>query len=238
MVCSYLLKYLVKGRNMASIEQKFIINAAWAVLAAAVNAPLANAANLVDNSSDIFAVWLSDFDKSVQLADRFTLNKDAEITEITWSGQYSDSGTPPVDDFTIRFFEIDGETVSLDPLVELNPSSVDRTDSGTDFFMLDMFDYSTTFAPFTLKQGEYLLSIVNNTTKKPDDWFWSSTLPQKQDFTHFYREKDEKPWQGNFLGNMAFTIAGRSISVPEPSTILGIVFVLGLGAISRKSKTK
>jgi hypothetical protein len=223
---------------MASIEQKFIINAAWAVLAAAVNAPLANAATLVDNGSEIFAVWLSDFDESVQLADRFPLNKDAEITEITWSGQYSDSGTPPVDDFTLRFFEIDGETVSPDPLVELNPSSVNRTDSGADFFRLDLFDYSATFAPFTLKQGEYLLSIVNNTTEEPDDWFWSSTLPRNQDFTHFYREKDGEAWEGNFLGNMAFAIAGNTVSTPEPSTILGFLIVLGLGVISIKSKNK
>jgi hypothetical protein len=225
---------------MASISQKLVINAAsWTILATLVNAPLANSATLVDNGSEIFAAWLSDFDESVQLADRFTLNKDAEITEITWSGQYFDNGTPLVDDFTIRFFEIDGETVSPDPLVELNPSSVDRKDSGIDFFMLDMFDYSTTFAPFTLMQGEYLLSIVNNTTEEPDNWFWSSTLPPPtQDYVHFYREKDGEPWQGNFLGNMAFTIAGKSTSVPEPSTILGIVFVLGLGAISRKSKTK
>jgi hypothetical protein len=105
--------------------------------------------------------------------------------------------------------------------------------------MLDVFDYSATFAPLTLKQGEYLLSIVNNTIEEPDDWFWSSTLPPPtQDYVHFYRESDEELWQGNFLGNMAFAIAGESISVPEPSTILGTLIALGLGAISIKSKNK
>ncbi|MCU0533285.1 MAG: hypothetical protein MUD14_05240 [Hydrococcus sp. Prado102] len=225
---------------MTSISQKIAFSAAsWAILATAVNAPLANAANLVDNGSEFFAFWLSDFDESVQLADRFTLNKDAEITEITWSGQYSNNGTPPVDDFTIRFFEIDRGTVSLAPLVELNLSSVERTDSGTDFFRLDLFDYSATFTPFTLEQGEYLLSIVNNTTGEPDNWFWSSTLPPPtQDYVHFYREKDGEPWQDNFLGNMAFAIAGNTVSTPEPSMILGTLIALGLGAISIKSKTK
>jgi hypothetical protein len=181
--------------------------------------------------------------KWIVIADRFTLTKDAEITEVTWSGQYSDNGTPPVDDFTLRFFEIDRGTVSFEPLVELNLGNVARTDSGTDYFMVDVFDYSATFAPFTLKQGEYLLSIVNNTIEEPDDWFWSSTLPQNQDFTHFYREKDGEAWRDNiagvpFVGNMAFALAGKTTSVPEPSTILGTFIALGLGAISRKSKNK
>jgi hypothetical protein len=239
---------------MASISQKLVISAAgWATLATLVNTPLANAAiivNNVANDAQIAGYFVSDLDRSLvgvpaqQGADRFTLTKDAEISEIIWNGRYFDSGTPLVDDFTIRFFEIVQGTVSSEPIVELHLGSVARTASSIGF---NLFDYYATLTPLSLKRGNYLFSVVNNTTGQLDDWAWTFTLPQDLtnceqpknfDCVHFYREKDGEAWRDNFSGNMAFAIAGNTVSTPEPSTILGFLIVLGIGAISRKSKTK
>ena len=82
---------------MISISQKIVINAAgWAALATLVNTPLASAGIIVNNVSDdalITGAFVSNFDDSLfggatQIADQFTLNKNAEISEIFWSGQY------------------------------------------------------------------------------------------------------------------------------------------------------
>jgi hypothetical protein len=240
---------------MVSINQKSAFNAAGlAIFATLVNTSVANAGIIVNNVSDEAAIagaFMSDFNgnlsqRSTQIADSFTLNKDAEISEIIWSGQYFDSETPLVDDFTIRFFEVVEGTVSSEPLVELHLGNVERTDSGVDFFT-DVFNYSATLASFNLKQGDYLFSITNNTADLANDWAWSATVPQtirncgvSQNFDcqYFYREKDGEAWEGYFAADMAFAIAGRSTSVPEPSTILGTFIVLGLGAISIKTKTR
>lgn len=240
---------------MASINQKLVISTAGlATLTTLVNAPLASAGIIVNNVSDVAQIVgasFSDFNgflsgESSQTAEQFTLTKDAEINEIIWSGQYLDSGTPLVDDFTIRFFEIVQGTIFSEPLVELHLGSVDRTDSGADIFP-DVFNYSATLAPFSLKRGNYLFSVVNNTAGQADDWAWLATVPQNitncglsQNFDcrYFFREKDGEAWEGYFPADMAFAIAGKSISVSEPSTILGTLIALGLGAISIKSKKK
>jgi hypothetical protein len=243
----------MEGEKMISISQKLVISAAgWAALATLVNTHLASAGILVNNVSDdarITGAFVSDFDdslfgESTQIADQFTLAKNAEISEVFWSGQYFPDGTLLVDNFTIRFFEIVQGTVSLEPLVELNLGSVERTDSGADFFT-DVFNYSATIAPFSLKQGDYLFSIVNNTPGQVDDWAWLYTqpqefadcgLPQNSDCVYFYRSQDGEAWDGYLAGDMAFAIAGEQISVPEPSMSISIVIALGLGALAKKSK--
>lgn len=240
---------------MISISQKLIINTAgWAALATLVNTPFASAATIVNNVSDdalISGAFVSDFDdslfgESTQVADQFSLTKNAEISEIFWSGQYFPGGTLLVDNFTIRFFEIVQGSVSLEPLVELNLGSVERTDSGVDI-STDVFNYSATLAPFSLKQGDYLFSIVNNTPGQVDDWAWLFTqpqdiadcgLPQNSDCVYFYRSKDGEAWDSYFAGDMAFALAGEQVPVPEPSMTFGTIIALGLGALATKSKKK
>jgi hypothetical protein len=225
---------------MTSINQKLATSTAGLVaIATLFNAPLANAAIIVNNGYQIFGATMSDFDGSIapalQLADQFTLTGKAQVKEIMWRGLYFDSGSPLNDNFTIRFFKIVQENV-VEPPIEFHLGSVARQDSGVDLSGFDVFDYSAMLTSFSLDRGDYLLSIVNNTIGEADDWFWGVSSYRNSE--HFFRYNDGEFWERGDEGDMAFAIAGESISVPEPSTILGIVFALGLGAISRKSKTK
>lgn len=222
---------------MTNLKQQLAINSiGWVILLTGINISPVKAAIIVDNGTDIFAAITSDFDASVQLADEFTLTETSKIQEIIWYGQYSDGGIPLDDRFTIRFFEKVQGQYSSEPWREFNLDNINRIDLGLGLFGVNLFEYSATLTPLTLNPGNYLLSIVNNTQVEIDDWYWSASLPQDEDFEHFLRFEDEELWEEGFLGNMTFTLVGQATAVPEPSMIFGTVIAFGLGALATKSK--
>lgn len=149
----------------------------------------AQAADLFNNNApDLQNAVRSDFSFPVEAGDNFRFDTSNDIRSITWSGIYANSTSllpadaPAADNFSIRIFSFiqdpQGiETPATDPLVALKPVTLERISSGKS--IQDQYEiYSYTFnlaAPFGLKSGDYLLSIVNDTTASADDWFWATS---------------------------------------------------------------
>lgn len=131
--------------------------------------------NGAGGAAGIENAWNSDLDISSITAGSFSLVQDASINRITWSGAYGFDNTPgPTDDFTVRFYEDDGGLPALsNPIVEFPVgNAVNRTDSGTDIFGFDVYEYGAIVQFEAEASKTYWLSIFNNTVGEGDNFFW------------------------------------------------------------------
>lgn len=140
----------------------------------------------------------SDFDTSspsdtVQVGDVFTILTTSRIEVATWYGVYASGNSPPAgDDFTIRVFEVNAGTPDSAPLLEFAAGPVRRSDTGeniSSFF--DVYRYDFDFGESLLAPGDYLLSIVNDTSGALDDWYWATA---SGDGISWERDLDGDSW--------------------------------------------
>lgn len=157
------------------------------------------------------------------VGDVFSMATTNEIGKVDWWGTYVGTNIPPVqpDDFEIRLFDVVGTTPEITPFFVASVGDVGRSDTGLDdFHGRDIFFYYTSIPNITLSSGDYLLSIVNDTSSEPsNDWSWT-------DHDHgrgpvWFRNNETDPWGIAGNGPRAFRL-----SVPEPTTLA--LFSLGL----------
>ena len=182
----------------------------------------------------------SDPDATLVAGDDFTLATAAIITDVHWFGLYSpfDTRTATTDNFTIRLFTMASSVPAQTPFFSENVGSVATTEFTTviDEQEFHYFGYSA-FIPVTpLAAGQYLLSIVNNTSADANDnWVWLSST---RSGGFFVRGFDSGPWvPNNLFFNLAFQLTDDlAPSVPEPAA-LGIL-VGGLVALALRTRRR
>ena len=189
-----------------------------------------SAATIWDNGSpDLVNGTYSDFAFAQQEGDAFSVALAQTANQIQWWGGYGQTVAPP-DNFTIRFFSVTVGVPATAPLFSYTPV-VSRTDTGVDLFGYDLFLYSATIPDTLFGPGDYLLSIVNNTSPLPpgDYWYWASSA---QTGTSWSRQLDGQPWN-SIEGEFAFKILGpngNGTGVPESGTG-ALLFGFGLAGL-------
>lgn len=198
-----------------------------ALLVCSIKNP-AQAAVLFDNGApDLRLAIESDFALPVEAGDNFTFTSSNDVTKITWSGLYASrqavSLTPTADQFSVRIFEFLNGSPAVSPLVAFNNVSVDRSGNPQ-----NQFFYNYSFAPpqpLTLKAGNYLFSVVNNTEADTIlNWFWATSNETGNDFGRF--QPGDQWFVDSNTAELSFALEGNSKSVPTPALLPGL---MGLG---------
>lgn len=180
-----------------------------------------------DNGApDLVTALASDFHFPAQAAEDFSLTSETTISGVQWWGTYGGSfpGPPSPDTFTIRLYlpDIDGSPMQL-PEREWQVGQPYRIDTGLDLQQnFDLFEYRATLGEITLSEGDYFLSIVNNTIGTRDDWFWATS---DANGNAFHRSFDSSAWR-NDIPSRQLELAFRVLGVPEPASV--VVLATGL----------
>jgi len=183
-----------------------------------------------------FSISDSDFSGPApfgQSADGFTLPSPETIAQIQWWGVYFPGNVLSVDDFTIRIFPFVGATPAINPLISFDTTGVQRVDSGLGTSNSDIYVYSLDGLNAPLPSGQYLLSVVNNTTLNPtSDWHWATSADLSG--SAWVRPTDGSAW---FVASneLAFNIRFNIRAIPEPITAtLGLMSLGVLGLATRR----
>lgn len=201
---------------------------------------------IYDNGLPNDAQWRnSDFSNQFggQAADDFILGTDSSLTAITWYGSYLFTPQQPLpDDFTIIIYSDASGMPASSPLYIASLSGeVSRQFTGVvvndvwgDF---EMYRYDVSVQALALTADtRYWLSIVNNTsaTTQFGGWAWAYNLDGDDpnftgDATHRWI-REGGVWERYGSSNLAFTLHGPAVGVPEPGTLaLFLAGLLGLG---------
>jgi hypothetical protein len=165
------------------------LTAAFAYAVLAVAGGFANAGVIYDggipDTNESGSISDLDFNPSFLTAESFSLSAQAAtITDIHWWGYYNngdDPGSPGTDDFSIRVYgDNGGNPDSGNILLDINPGSANRTDTGLDNVNSaygDLYSHSVDIAPLDLADSTtYYASIFNNTTAGGTGiWAWAAT---------------------------------------------------------------
>ena len=173
-----------------------------------------------------------------EVGDNFTLSSRSVVQSVLWAGAY-DFGDDllAADNFSVRIFDLSNGVPPAMPRLEYSNIQVSRSDFGGSLYLY-RYDLST---PVTLASGNYFLSVVNNTSTDPDDWFWAGSslpgvgnpffrdLPQQSDGS--FPVLDWQPLPSDGSAELSFAIRGQS--VPTPALLPGLI---GLGAVAFKKR--
>lgn len=143
----------------------------------------ASAIAVYDNGPFTNTSSSSDLSQNVTFAEDFSLTATSTtIRSIHWQGRLASTNpakTYEIDDFRVQIYQ-DASPISPSGLLyDFHVgSNVNRTDTGIDFFGLDMYTYSANLGGstgITLGAGTYWLSIFNDSSADSDGdwWTWS-----------------------------------------------------------------
>ena len=209
--------------------KKILDGIASGLLILIIGSSFTHAAIIYENASGVNNAVFSDPHIGQFIADDFSLSPGRNtITNINWTGIYTEDVPPAPDEFKIQLFADVGGVPAVTPLLSLIISKLSRIDTGIDIFFDDLFAYSATVSPITLPPDTtFWLSIVNaEPAALFSDWAWGSQLLgdlASDDIAGRYRE--DVPWfiSSHFIQD--FTISGP-VSVAEPAAI--VLLAIGL----------
>lgn len=191
---------------------------AGAPVGGSVNAPSADPI-LFDGSiapGDVNDLGANDSDAGGQrLAEDFSFPDPVIVTSITFLGGYFPTSTPQTDSFTLTIYKDNmGLPDPLSIVTQIALANLDRTDTGTDVFGIDLYTYTASFAGVSLLGGtRYWLTIVNNTTGDTDDnWAWAG----KHEVGNFARSfNGGVTWFDTPAGSFSFLLRGTVDECPN-----------------------
>ncbi|MEM7454741.1 MAG: hypothetical protein AAF456_10365 [Planctomycetota bacterium] len=162
-------------------------------------------------------------------ADEFELQVESIIGRIEWTGLYAGNDSPQDDSFTIHIFEdAGGSPLGGTPVASFSPgNNVNRTDSGTNFAGLDVYEYSVDLMFVADPDTSYWLSIINDTTNDPNDnWYWGTNTSFGNNHRSF---NNGATWQ-----QIGARTDFRLLSIPEPASGLVVSVASALALIRRR----
>ena len=208
---------------------------------------------------DTGAFISSDFIVPQQAGDIFSLGQEVDdnnLVTVRWYGLYATSSFGTVapltaDDFTASFYAIDSGTGVIDVAPTASVTGADlpvqrKLPPFDTSFGFDIFEYVSSFsigAGVVLPAGDYLLSIVNDSTAAGRDvqWFWRSnatgvgTDPNAKNRPG--QVADANGWTtitGQGGVRLAYTLSVNGIPTPATANLLLLGFGL-IGAMRKKS---
>lgn len=211
----------------------------FALLAFAGSATV-DAAILHDNGSPVLnAADRSDVDTGAQVGDRFTVTTRETIQSIQWWGLYGFEGSAQsVDVFTAQIYTVTGGAPSTTPLLSFSLTGVTRQVIGTaNPGGYSVYVYEAAIPNAIVAPGNYVLSLMNNTTADAgDSWFWSNN--SQTPGTSVRRNSPSVSWElsdldGDPFRNHAFKISGV-FTVPEAATSSLLATAMGALAVRRR----
>ena len=163
--------------------------------------------------------YYSDLERSMFVADDFTLTNSHTITDVYWWGEYYITEASP-DDFTVAFYN-EAASPAATPFKSYAVGPANRTDTGDTFGGDPIYRYSYTLSePLPLSAGiKYYISIYNNTADTDnDDWAWLSA--DNGNATYYWRNSTTGGWEFRPTYDFAFrlTVEGGGPVIPEPIT--------------------
>jgi len=149
--------------------------------------------------------------------DNFTLGATSSINNVQWTGGYFSGSPSAISSFTLGLYADSGGTPGALVSSDLISGTANET-----FLTGQIYSYSANILPYTATAGtQYWLSI-QATVGFPPQWGWATgTGGDGAAYQVFFGTGGSVPV------DMAFTLNGSAVAVPEPSTL-----VLGaLGAL-------
>lgn len=196
--------------------------------AVVVSAPI-HATIIYDNgqADDEFLVegWVSDSSFPQEIGDDFSLSTTSVINGIQWWGGYFENARTSPDNFTIGIFELHGGVPGQIPLFLHNVGdvSVDFSRGLPTHGGWSEYLYTSPINEVTLDPGDYLLSIVNETSAADLLWYWHTSSTSGSSWE---RTSGSAAWTG--LGDeFAFNL--RGIEVSEPGVF--VLFLIGIASL-------
>lgn len=144
------------------------------------------------------------------VADRFSLGAGATLGSITFSGSYLDNVASPLETFGVVIYEGSG----LSPGSELQRwSALDptRTDTGSDVFGFDSYEYNLDFTDIFLGAGNYFISVIQDDALG-QNWGWHG---DKSLSGGRFTQDGGSGWSNAFAG-YDFSIHGANDQPDEP----------------------
>lgn len=113
-----------------------------------------------------------------RLAEDFSFPVSVIVSKITFLGGYYRDNTPLTDSFTLTIYNDSSGLPDPSAIVaQIDLVDVSRTDTGTNYGTLDIYEYTASFENVHLSANTvYWLLIVNDTSNDANDnWVWAGT---------------------------------------------------------------
>lgn len=172
-------------------------------------------------------------------SDSFSLSLNTEITGIQWWGSFFDNTISTSNIFDIQFFNDNTGKPADNNFKSFNIEATRTTTSMIDTFGTPVFLFETDLTPFdTLANTPYYLSVVHPEDAVDDEFYW---LQSDVSGEHFIRNTNagvSNSWSVNpsLTGNLAFSLQGNQVTVPEPSPLVLLIMASSLYVFRRTIK--
>jgi len=175
-----------------------------------------------------------------QRGDKITVTAAEMLQSVQWWGAYLFSNNPQsTDSFTVRIYAIVDGTPEQTPSIQYSLTGATRQATTDKISGFTVYSYSSALPNTMLGPGDYVFSLMNDTTADPYSWAWTTGTVTTG--TAFVRNLSTDPWSQVELGDLitpvprhAFNVSG--LVVPEPTTF-SLLAVAGLGlALQRRRK--
>jgi hypothetical protein len=206
----------------------FVLGVCLAAVAGTASAVVLYEQSPVDNGDGYYA----NGNAGLQFADDFALGGPVSLKGITWWGGYDAQGTGDLfdDDFLVRIYS-GGSGVGAQLLEVASPTYTRVSTNLVDSAKNAVFQYGFALAQaLDLTAGTFYLSIQN---KGSSDWFWLASASGGGGLQYWL--DTDQTWDAvDPPANVAFSLTGDLVQIPEPATTLLLLAGAALLPVRRR----